>query len=183
MNYMRSQLASSISLLAVAALVAAPTAFAQTQAQPAQVPTINLNDSSFHLITCDGPDLSGLKTGTIVRLNQQDVAIVNGQNPMFTDTTGKARTYVPCDFQGAMVQAQYILNLMTIAAVLAALIGFSFAGYLYITGVEKNISRAKSMFPKIVIGFIIILVAWFAVYQVLAWLTGNIGAYHYLGQG
>jgi len=92
-------------------------------------------------------------------------------------------TYQPCNFQGLMIEIQYLLNVMTIAGVLAAIGGFAYAGYLYVTGTQENIKKARGMFPKIAIGFILILTAWFIVYQILAWLTGSAGAAALLGNG
>ena len=103
---------------------------------------------------------------------------------MLLTLTGKANpNFIACDFNGLMIEIQYLLNVMTIAGVLAAIIGFAIAGGLYVTGVQKNIERAKSMFPKIAIGFILILSAWFIVYQILSWLTGSAGAAALLGNG
>jgi membrane protein DedA with SNARE-associated domain len=68
-----------------------------------------------------------------------------------------------------------------VLGVLAAIIVFTYAGYLYITGIEGNIKKAKSIFPKVFLGFVIMLVAWFVVYQLLSWLTGNSGFAKLLG--
>lgn len=112
----------------------------------ATVPPVNINDSGFHLVVCDGPP----------------------DDP---------HTTVPCDFQHLMIQAQYLINVMIVLGVLAAMIGFAYIGFLYVSGTQDSRSRAKSIFPKLFWGFIIMLVAWFAVFQILQWLTGNASAY------
>ena len=155
------------------------SAFAATT----QVPAVNLNDSGFHLLQCDGPDLSGLKSGTVITINGKSYTL-EGQNPTITNADGSnSHKYQPCNFQGLMIEVQFLLNVMTIAGVLMAIVGFAIAGGLYVTGVKKNIDRAHAMFPKIAIGFILILTAWFIVYQILSWLTGNAGAAALLGNG
>ena len=123
------------------------------------VPTIpadseNINSSSFRLLICDGPPLP---TADMVAAR---TAVIG-------------HTYVPCDFNGAMMQVQHIINIAIIAGVLVAIFGFSYAGFLYIRGREADRTQASSMFQKIFIGFIIMLSAWFIVYQLLSWLTGN----------
>ncbi len=110
-------------------------------------PSTNINDSGFHLTVCDGPSLPG----------------------------GNPTDYVPCDFNGAMLQVQHLINIAIVGGVLVAIFGFSYAGFLYIRGREADRTQASSMFQKIGIGFIIMLSAWFIVYQILAWLTGGSG--------
>ena len=148
------------------------------------VPPVNLNDSGFHLLQCDGPDLRGLPPNSKITINGKSYDLTPGLNPTITNADGSnSHVYQPCNFQGLMIEIQYLLNVMTIAGVLAAIIGFAIAGGLYVTGVKKNIDRAHSMFPKIAIGFILILSAWFIVYQILSWLTGSSGAAALLGNG
>ncbi len=147
------------------------------------VPAVDLNSPSFHLLQCDGPDLSGLPKDTKITIYGKSYTI-EGQNPIITNADGSnSHQYQPCNFQGLMIEVQYLLNVMTIVAVLAAIVGFAYAGYLYITGTQENLKKARSMFPKLAIGFILILTAWFIVYQILAWLTGNAGAAALLGNG
>jgi hypothetical protein len=76
-----------------------------------------------------------------------------------------------------MIEAQYLINVMIILGTLGALIGFAYAGYLYITGTQPNLAKAKGIFPKVFWGFILMLTAWFIVYQILSWLTGNAATY------
>jgi len=135
-------------MMAAIALSAPFAAYAQT----VDINNPNINDSGFRLMICDGPDMSQSPGG----------------NP-----TNLGHTYVPCDFKALMQEGQYLINVMIILGVVVAIIGFAIAGALYITGVEKNINRAKGIFPKLGIGFILMLTAWFIVSQILIWLTGS----------
>jgi hypothetical protein len=114
----------------------------------AQVPPVNLNDPGFRLVNCDGPAMPNAPAG-----------------------------YRPCDFEALIAQGQYLINIMITVGVFAALVGFAYSGYLYVTGSEGNISKAKSILPKIAWGFLIMLTAWFVVYQILQWLTGDASTY------
>jgi hypothetical protein len=118
-------------------------------------PNTNPNDKAFKVVVCDGP--AGLK-----KLSN---------NPNF----------VVCDFNGLMRQVQHLINIMMVVGVLVAIFMFSYAGYLYITGVPGNITKAHAIFPKVFTGFIIMLSAWFVVYQILSWLTNNDGFKTLLG--
>lgn len=109
-------------------------------------PNLNPNSSAFKIVVCDGPTLP----------------------PNYPD---KPANYVACDFNGMMLLVQHLINIMMVIGVLVAIVMFSYAGFLYITGKEANISKATSIFPKVLWGFIIMLSAWFIVYQILSWLT------------
>ncbi|MBU6426982.1 hypothetical protein KGQ27_01955 [Patescibacteria group bacterium] len=87
----------------------------------------------------------------------------------------------PCDFAGLMAQAQFLINAMIILGVLAAVVSFTYAGYLYITGERGKIEHAKDIFRKTGIGLIMMLTAWFIVYQLLSWLASNPGVTALLG--
>lgn len=110
----------------------------------------NINSSLFRLVICDGP-------------------------PLPTNYPNKPDKYIPCDFQGLMLQLQHLINIAIIFGVLIAIIGFTYAGYLYVTGIPKNIDQAHKIFPAVMWGFIIMLSAWFVIYQILEWLTGSRG--------
>jgi len=126
-------------------------ASAQTLTSPTD--NVNLNDSSLKIITCDGPTLPPdiLKT---------------------TEAT-LGHTYVSCDFYGLMQQVQHLIDIAIVFGVVVAIGLFSYAGYLHITGTPANITKSYSIFRKVGIGFIIMLSAWFIVYQVIIWLTGS----------
>ena len=127
------------------------------QAQNA-TPNVDINSSGFKLIICDGPE------------NLKYVDPATG----IYDTTHKYvnNKFTPCNFRGAMMQINFLITLAVIVGVLVAIIGFTYAGFLYIKG-GKGIDEAHKIFPKVFWGFIIMLSAWFIVYQILNWLTGS----------
>jgi hypothetical protein len=117
--------------------------YAATEVNPAYS---DPTKSTFKIVVCDGPA---------------------GAN------TAKDPKYVPCDFNGIMLQVQHLINIMMVLGVFASIAAFSWAGWLYISGVPANKTKAHAIFPKIFTGFIIMLSAWFIVYQILSWLTDN----------
>lgn len=141
-------------------LLTLPVAIAQS------TDSSNPNSSGFRLAICDGP------------------AELNHINPK----TGKIESgyindpdFIPCNFEGAIRQITHLINIMIITGVFVAIIGFAYAGYLYITGVPDKITKAHGIFKKVGLGFIIMLSAWFIVYQILTWFTGNSGLKALLG--
>lgn len=136
--------------------VLAPS-FAAAQTQP--VDSVDLNSSSFSIVVCDGPH------------NPQGDAPVNIVNDQ-GQVTG-TRPYVVCDFNYAMFQIQHLIDIGIVLGVVVAILLFLYAGFLHITGVPANITKSYDIFKKVGIGFIIILSAWFIVYQIIAWLTGS----------
>ena len=99
------------------------------------------------------------------------IVICNG--PTLPDTMQKPAGYVDCDFNGLMLQIQHFINICMVLGVFAAIVLFTYAGYLFLTGKEGDRKKAYDVFPKVFWGFIIMLSAWFVVYQILSWLTGN----------
>jgi hypothetical protein len=143
------------------------TAFAQNNLNTPS--NTNPNSSGFSLVACDGPTLPANPPELRQRANAEMQARYH-------------RNYIPCDFNGVVLQAQKLIDIAIILGVILAIFGFTYAGWLYVTGVEKNISKAKSIFPKIVGGFIIMLSAWFIVYQLLSWIAPCSGYRALLGQ-
>ena len=152
------------------------------------VPAVNLNQApttpgqpfgAFRLVICDGP----------AKLNDPSTHMI--KNPAATNTTTNGvawipdpnwkadPNFIPCNFQGLMKQAQFLINTMVVLGVFGAMIGFAYAGFLYITGTQENLKKAHAIFPKVFWGFIIMLTAWFMVYQLLKWLTPS--GSNYLG--
>ncbi len=121
-------------------------------------PTTNLNSSAFKIVACDGPE----------NLNHINPATGKIEQGYIADPS-----FVPCNFKGVMIQIQHLINIMMVVGVFASIAAFSWGGFLYITGKEGNIKKAHEIFPKVFIGFIIMLSAWFIVYQILSWLTDN----------
>ena len=119
----------------------------------------NINSPQFRLLICDGP-------AELIHYNPESRAI----EPGYTN-----KDFIPCDFQGLMMQIQHLINIAMTLAILLAISGLIYAGYLYATGTPANISKAHEIFPSLAKGFIIMLSAWFIVYQILSWLTGTNG--------
>lgn len=135
-----------------------------------QPQTENRPFGAFKLLQCDGPaQLDTPATHKIKNDRGEWVTDPNWRQGYNADGT----RFVPCDFRGAMMQMQFLINVMIVLGVVVAIIGIAYAGFLFLTGTPPNIKKAKEIFPKIVFGFIIMLVAWFAVYQILNWLTGS----------
>ena len=126
-----------------------------TQTLSDQNVPVNITSPDFKIVVCDGPT------------PPKGVVVPND--------------YVPCDFNGVILQVQHIIDIAIAAGVLIAIIGFCYAGFLYIKGGESDIKKAKEFFPKIFWGFIIMISAWFIVYQILSWLTDNAGFKTLLG--
>lgn len=84
--------------------------------------------------------------------------------------TGPVAGVVYCNFEGLMLTVQHLINIAMIVGVITALGSFCYVGYLYMTGVPGKITKAREILPKIFYGFIIMLSAWFIVYQLLTWL-------------
>jgi len=153
MKYMKTSIKIKYGVALVFALsmlmpsLAVPLA-ASAQTQPTD--NVNLNDSNLKIITCDGPA---------------------GAN------TNNDPKYVNCDFNGLMQQAQHLIDIAIVFGVVVAIGLFSYAGYMYISAGMRGDSNAHStalnIFRKTGIGFIIMLSAWFIVYQVIIWLTGS----------
>ena len=165
-----------LTLLASPVLSYAQTA--QTLTTPAPTSNENPNTSDFKLIVCDGPDLSALPPGTVVTFNGQSVILASSSSTRSANPNG----YIPCNFNGAMIQIQHLINVAMVLGVLGAIAGFSYAGYLYITGSKGNIDHAKTIFKQVIIGFVMMISAWFIVYQILSWLGSNVNINTLLGK-
>ena len=128
---------------------------------------IDLTSSNFQLSACDGPALDKIPKGQQVQIT------VKGKTQQYVGGSAIPSGYVVCDFSGLMGTVNKFINVAIAVGTLLSLGGFCYVGYLYITGSEKNISKAKGIFPKIFFGFIIMLAAWFIVYQILSWVGAD----------
>lgn len=135
---------------------------AQTdRARDASTPlNTKVTDPGFRLVVCDGPDLSDVKDPMVHRYNGEEISYIG--NPPW---------YIPCNFNGIMMQIQHLINIMIYLGVIVAVLSSFFIGWLFLKGTEKDRSRAKEMMPKLFWGFVIMLVAWFAVSQIMKWLA------------
>ncbi len=134
----------------------------------------NPNDRGFRLVICDGPAALNTPATHMISDGKGGLKL---DDPQWKPDPN----FIACDFQGLMKQVQHLITAMLTLGVFVAIIGFSYAGYLYITGTPGNISKAHELFPKIGLGFVIMLSAWFIIYQILGWLTGNSGLKALLG--
>lgn len=151
MNIKTHVLAFFVSIFVITAVVAP---LSMVRAQNAANDKVDISSEGFKVMFCDGPEqLRHVKPDGVY-----DATYVN-------------KDFIPCNFEGFMKQVQRLINIMIVLGVVAALGGFSYAGYLYITGVPDKITRAYEIFKKVGIGFILMLSAWAIVYQILSWLT------------
>jgi hypothetical protein len=143
------------------------TASAQVQTLTSPSATEDPTQSSFRIVVCDGPELpKNLDPKALEMLSPKDPAT-------FQAKFGHPQPYVACNFNGIMLTIQHLINIAMVIGVFAAIALFTYAGYLMMTGKEDDRNKAKDIFPKIFWGFAIMLSAWFIVYQILNWLTGN----------
>ncbi|HTK33133.1 MAG TPA: hypothetical protein VL335_01135 [Candidatus Paceibacterota bacterium] len=142
-------------------LLLTPVVFAQgVQTLTSPAASEDPTQSSFRIVVCDGPDNPAI--------NKPVPLYDNNGKP-----TGQTRPYVVCNFNGAMLTVQHLINIAMVLGVFAAIVLFTYAGYLMLKGTDSDRNKAKDIFPKILWGFVIMLSAWFIVYQILSWLTGN----------
>jgi hypothetical protein len=76
-----------------------------------------------------------------------------------------------CNFANLVAQMNSLINWMFAIAVPFAVALFAYAGYLYMTGTSGNISKARTVFTTVGIGFGLMLIAWTVIYTILTWLT------------
>lgn len=73
-----------------------------------------------------------------------------------------------CGFNNLLELAKNVMDfLMTVSIPLAAIV-FAYAGFLFMTaaGNEGQVSKAKEIFTKVLIGFIFVLCAWLIVWAI-----------------
>ncbi len=137
---MKSTLRISVSVICLLTLLT-PFVFAANEQ-----PNEDITSSNFNLVVCDGPALPA-------SMKAPD-------------------NYRVCDLKAVMKEIQHIMNILIIFGVVVAIGGFSYSGFLYIYhGSEpKARSEASGVFKKVFWGFIVMLTAWFIVYQILSWI-------------
>ncbi len=167
----------SIILIASFSVLLSPSFVAAQGTLTSPTSDANPNSTSFKIVVCDGP--AALNSAAAHQVANPDTT-VGGTIPD-PNWRGPDPNFVACDFNGAIRQIQHLIDIAMVFGVFAAVILFTFAGYLYITGKPSNIERAHSIFPKVFWGFIIMLTAWFVVFQLLSWLTNNPGFAKLLG--
>jgi hypothetical protein len=78
-----------------------------------------------------------------------------------------------CDFAALIGTIVSLVNWAFYISIPIAVVLLAWGGLLYITGVPKNIDKAKSMFTAVVVGFVIMVVAWFVVRQAVIWFVDD----------
>lgn len=83
-----------------------------------------------------------------------------------------------CTFNDLITLAQNIINFLILVSIPAAAIAFAWAGFLFMTakGSESQISQAKGIFVKVLIGFLFVLSGWLIVRTITSVLLDE-GAY------
>ena len=67
-----------------------------------------------------------------------------------------------CNFDDFLKLARNIINFLILFSIPAATVAFAWAGFLFLTaqGSESQISKAKGLFWKVLIGFLFVLGGW-----------------------
>lgn len=76
-----------------------------------------------------------------------------------------------CNFATLIDTITKLINWLFLITVPIVTVLFAYAGLLYLTGSQPNIGKAKAIFLSVAKGFIIMLIAWLAVYTVVNWLV------------
>lgn len=73
-----------------------------------------------------------------------------------------------CGFPHLMELAKNIMNFLITVSIPLAAIAFAYAGFLFMTagGSQSQVSKAKEIFTKVLIGFIFVLGAWLIVWTI-----------------
>ncbi len=80
---------------------------------------------------------------------------------------------VKCDFVALVDTVNKGINWLFIISIPIATVLFAYAGLLYLTGASGNISKAKTIFTSVGIGFIIMITAWFVVRTAVGWFLDD----------
>ncbi|MES3031350.1 MAG: hypothetical protein V4697_02965 [Patescibacteria group bacterium] len=86
-------------------------------------------------------------------------------------TKGEEGRKTKCDFAALIALVQKMINWLFYISIPVATVLFAYAGLLYLSGQKGKIDTAKAIFLSVAIGFIIMLVAWFAVSTILRWFA------------
>lgn len=90
-----------------------------------------------------------------------------------TATSTDASGTEPCDFNALIGTGTNLIDWMFYIAVPIMVALLAYAGILYMTGIEKNISHAKSMFIKVAFGFTIMLIAFVCINTLVGWISNS----------
>jgi len=134
-----------VSTVTLGLLSIGPLAFAQEFGGDAQ----EIQRGTFRIVHC-GDDLDG------------DGVITEGKNtPKGVENE--------CDFGDFIDGIRRVINFLIVLSVPMAAVAFAWAGILYLTsGGSDQTEKAKDIFKKVAIGFIIVLGAWLIVNTVVS---------------
>lgn len=158
MKTRKKNVGTILSIFVLAALFAVGGSLvAEAQGQEARTLGTRTNqptflDRNFTLNVCDGPNSAVLA------------------KKFSEDPANSGKQYRPCNFNALMELAQHLINSMITLGILASLALFTYAGGLHVTGSPGNIEKAKKIYTNVLKGFIIMITAWFIVYQIVDWI-------------
>ncbi len=78
---------------------------------------------------------------------------------------------VKCDFAALINQVKFLMRWMFYISIPIAVGLFAYAGGLFMTANPGKIKDAKKIFSHVVVGFIIMLLAWLIVRTILYWVA------------
>ena len=95
--------------------------------------------------------------------------------PCGTETTPDGKVANPCGWDGILELVSNVANYLILLGAALSAIAFAWAGFLMMTaaGEMSKIEHAKSIFTKVLIGFLIMLSAWLIVHALNAGLIDN----------
>lgn len=115
--------------------------------------------------------------------------LVSAADPVVVPTNCGGKGQPECGFNDLMVLAKNVMNFLITVSIPLAAIAFAYAGYLMLTaaGSESQISHAREIFTKVLIGFVFVLSAWLIVWTITTTLlcdtatSSSCGFYNLLG--
>jgi hypothetical protein len=78
-----------------------------------------------------------------------------------------------CDFAALLKTVISLVNWLFYISIPIAVVLFAWGGVLYMTGKPDNMGKARNIFAAVVVGFIIMITAWFLVRQVVSWFVDD----------
>lgn len=112
------------------------------------------------------------------------VLVLAQQNPGLVPCDGPAGVAKSsdrvCNFQALLRGINNIINWLFIIAVPISLAAFAYAGILFMTGKESNISQGKAIFSNVIWGMVIMAGGWLVVRTIIQGLlspTAGLGPY------
>lgn len=78
-----------------------------------------------------------------------------------------------CNFNEFINTIRYLINWMIYISFPIVIVVFAWAGLLFMSANEGNISKAKGIFNKVIIGYAFMLGAWLIVHTILKLLVTN----------